>query len=115
MADQCYFNGNFYQCATATTAGESPATAPSKWRMVQIPKEWRDVLARLTYANLLELDGQKEKAEAERAGAETMERNGLQELVRRAANKEQWRERPNVKPPPYPMTGMTFWEAKCKR
>lgn len=93
MAKQAYFNGNFYQCATATNAGETPLTHPAKWRLVRIPKEWRRVLARLTYANLLEIDGQKDKAKAEIQDAQVE----LEELVRKEANRQHRRERPAVK------------------
>lgn len=96
MPDQCYFNGNFYQCRTATVAGESPLNAPAKWSQIAIPKDWRWVLARLTYANLLELDGQKDKAMAERALAVSDERRGLDFMVRREANRERHLERPET-------------------
>jgi hypothetical protein len=97
MPDQCYFNGNFYQCAQATSAGESPASAPAKWCMVAIPDRWRWVLARLTYANLLELDGQKDKANAERANAIGDERRGLDWMIRTEANQQRFLERPQVR------------------
>ena len=97
MADQCYFNGNFYQCATATSAGESPTTAAAKWRKVQLPKNWRHVLTMLTYAQLLKLDGQHEKALVQRDEALGAERVGLNDLIRLEANKEARRlERPSV-------------------
>lgn len=93
MAEQAYFNGEFYQCVTATNAGETPLTHPQKWRRIQIPKEWRRVLARLTYAQLLEIDGQKDKALVESARAKEL----LEDMVRDEANKEKWRNRPNVR------------------
>lgn len=96
MADQCYFNGNFYQCKSATTAGESPLTAPAKWSLVQIPRDWRWVLTRLTYANLLEVDGQKDKAMTERALAIGDDRRGLDFMVRREANSDRFTERPET-------------------
>ncbi len=92
MSDQAYFNGEYYQCATATSAGESPTTTPAKWRRIQIPKDWRLTLARLTYGHLLELDGQKDKSRMELGAAREM----LDEKVRLPANKENWRNRPNV-------------------
>jgi hypothetical protein len=97
VADQAYFNGDFYQCVAATNPGETPATHPAKWRKIQIPKEWRRVLARLTYANLLEIDGQKDKALVEKARGQEM----LDDLVRDEANKDKWRDRPNVRTPHY--------------
>lgn len=94
--NQCYHNGEFWQCVTGTSAGESPTTAPAKWRRIQIPKEWRWVLARLTYAHLLEMDGQKDKAQAERAQATGAERIGLEFLMRREAQRQFHGERADV-------------------
>jgi hypothetical protein len=42
VGDQVYFSsattkGNFYDCATATSAGESPDSAAAKWTKVQLP------------------------------------------------------------------------------
>ena len=82
--NQAYFNGDFWQCVTATNPGESPATAPAKWRRIAIPKTWRQVLAKLAYANLLELDGQTDKAGIHRTAGESK----LDDLVRDAANRE---------------------------
>ncbi len=93
MANQCYFNGDFYQCATATSAGESPSTAPAKWRRIQIPKRFRRVLARLTYGHLLELDGQKDKSMAELNSA----RDDLASLVQEALSAEHSLDRPEVR------------------
>ena len=97
MPDQCYYSGEFYQCATAASAGESPASAPAKWRRVQIPSGWRWMLARLTYSNLLELDGQKDKANAERALAVGGDRVGLEDMIRGEGNAEIFLERPVVR------------------
>lgn len=97
MADQCYFNGNFYQVKTATTAGQTPVTNPEKFSLVQLPAQWRWMLAKLTYANLLEIDGQKDKAMAERALAIGDDRRGLDKQVRDAANSERFLERPQVR------------------
>lgn len=97
MADQCYFtDGEFYQCVTATTAGESPTTAPTKWRRIQIPKDWRWVLAQLTYAHLLEMDGQLDKANAVRARAREGGGQSLEALIRKEANRQGHLHRPDV-------------------
>lgn len=48
VGDQVYFSvtgsstyrGNFYDCITATAAGESPATAAAKWQKVEIPSDF---------------------------------------------------------------------------
>ncbi len=92
MPDQCYFEGDFYQCIYAADANESPETNPEKWEKLKIPVEWRRVLVKLTYAHLLQLDGQTDKALVERASA----RSELEDLVRYAANRDGWRARPNV-------------------
>jgi hypothetical protein len=94
VANQIYFtDGEFYQCVTATNAGETPTTHPAKWRRIQIPKQFRRVLAKLTFANLLEIDGQKDKALVEMNAAQTL----LDDLVRDEAAKQRWRERPIVR------------------
>ena len=95
--DQCYYNGNFYQAKAAVSAGQSPATNPDLWSLVQIPARWRWILSKLTYANLLELDGQKDKANDEHDRAVGDERNGLDRLLRLEANKDIFRERPSVR------------------
>ena len=97
MPDQCYFKGNFYQCAVNTAPGESPATTPGSWRRVQIPARFRWVLAKLTYAGLLEVDGQKDKATAERQTAMQDDRRGLDLMIRAEANTETFLERPTVR------------------
>lgn len=97
MANQCYFNGNFYQCVTATSAGESPATAPAKWSLVQIPARWRWLLVRLTYSHLLELDGQTDKSMEQRQLVIDDERRGLDQAIRVEANKEAFLARPHVR------------------
>lgn len=85
MSNQTYYNGDFWQCVTDTNPGETPASEPTKWRKLRIPKEWRRVLAKLTYTGLLELDGQTDKAAEHRELGEEM----LDDLVRQAANREE--------------------------
>ena len=97
MADQVYYNGDFYQVKTATAEGENPTNASAKFSKVQIPARWRWILSKLTYANLLEADGQKDKAMAERAIAMGDERRGLDYIIREAANREGFLERPHVR------------------
>ena len=98
MPDQCYFEGDFHQCGTNASTGESPTVAPAKWRKVQIPKKWRPVLHKLAYAILLERDGQKEKAieEARMAREGSVGFRGLNDLVRDEATAEHWNARPHV-------------------
>lgn len=92
-ANQCYFNGDYYQCAEDAAPGESPATHPAKWRKVQLPKAWRWCLTRLALANLLDQDGQSDKALSKRSEAISTERTGLEDLVRKEANDHRWIER----------------------
>lgn len=89
MSNQCYHNGDFWQCVTATNAGESPTTHPAKWRKLKLPGKWRWVLAQLTYAALLVMDGQNDKANVARSVAYGRDRTGLDELIRAEANEEQ--------------------------
>lgn len=96
MANQAYFSNNFYQCAVATAAGESPDTTPASWRRIRIPTKFRFALAKLTEANLLEADGQLDKAEHVRADALNRERIGLDDLIRYEQNREP-DQRPNVR------------------
>jgi hypothetical protein len=97
VSDQCYFNGEFYQATQATAAGQSPATAPGKWSRVQIPARWRWLLSRLTYAHMLELDGQTEKSSVHRNVGMNDERRGLVSVTRVEANREGFLERPSVR------------------
>lgn len=93
--NQCYHEGEFWQCVTATGPGESPSTHPAKWRRIQIPAAFRAVLGELTHAHLLKMDGQLDKYHAVR-GAALNGDHGLKELVRRAVNAERHRHRPDV-------------------
>lgn len=108
MPDQCYFTGangksDFYQCLTPTVPGQSPATAPANWSVIGIPARFRWVLAHLTYANLLEMDGQKDKATAERTLAIEDDRRGLEVMIITEANRESFLGRPSVQTPLDPL------------
>ena len=92
MADQCYFGGDFYQAREATSAGESPTTAPSKWSKIKIPAPFRPLLAQLAYGRLLQLDGQNDKAIVELRSGQA----DLDDAVRVEANMESWRQRTEV-------------------
>lgn len=94
--EQCYFLGDFWVCVTATSDGESPVSHSAKWDRIDLPSQWRWVLARITYAGLLELDGQKDKANDERQLALARENVGLNDLIRQQANRATWRSRPEV-------------------
>jgi hypothetical protein len=54
--------GNFYDCIVTTTAGQSPATTPASWSVVQIPYIFSQHLIWAAYADLLGSDGQADKA-----------------------------------------------------
>ena len=54
--------GNFYDCSTTTTAGDSPASAPAKWSVVALPYTFRQYLIQGGYADWLTADGQTDKA-----------------------------------------------------
>lgn len=72
--DQVYYSsatlaGNFYNCVTATSAGDSPDSAASKWSLVEIPEIFHEYLATHIYAHWLVQNGQVEKAAAVAADA----------------------------------------------
>jgi len=74
VGQQVYFTttagvGNFYDCATATSAGESPVSAAAKWTVVEIPYIFGQDLIWSAYADLLDADGQTDKARSARAAA----------------------------------------------
>jgi hypothetical protein len=67
VGDQILFNSsgsvkNFYTCATATSAGESPNTAAAKWTIIEIPYLFQPYLVMGAYADYLRMDGQNDKA-----------------------------------------------------
>lgn len=55
---------NFYKCLVATSAGESPATAPTKWQILQLPEFLFQYVCYSAFADYLRMDAQVEKAEA---------------------------------------------------
>lgn len=66
VGDQVYFSdsdtkGNFYDCATATTATQSPATFASKWTKVDIPYVFGRYLIQAGHADYLTTDQQGER------------------------------------------------------
>lgn len=66
MASQCYFEvggvGNWYDCIAVTLPGESPATAPEKWRVVAIPQCLEVPLVDMALAYVNRGDGQSDKS-----------------------------------------------------
>lgn len=70
MASQVYYNGDWYECVTATSAGESPASHPAKWAKLEIPYAFGRFLQRRAASLLLAEEGQQDKqAIEERASA----------------------------------------------
>jgi hypothetical protein len=53
--------GNFYDCLTTTTAGESPATASAKWSLVEVPRRFEQYLVFGVVRDWLLSQGQSEK------------------------------------------------------
>lgn len=89
MPDQAYYDGDFWQARTLALPGESPGTNPEKWARITLLAKWRFPLTRLTYAHLLTLDGQTDKAAIERSVAYGRERIGLDDLIREEATAEE--------------------------
>lgn len=83
VGDQIYFSttttrGNFYDCLAVTTAGQSPATTASKWRVVELPAAFETYLIHGAAADYLcadEDDGRRDREEA--MAAEDLMRQGL--------------------------------------
>lgn len=71
---QVYFTisgaGNFYECLTATSAGDSPLTAASAWAVVEIPRIFDDYMAFGAAADWYRLQGQHDKAAVMERGAD---------------------------------------------
>lgn len=65
----CYFDGDFYECIEDAAANESPETHAAKWELKEIPLFLERFLVTALYADYLEMDGQKEKADAEEGRA----------------------------------------------
>jgi hypothetical protein len=78
MASQVYFVdedgvGDFFECISAASAGQSPATHPAKWARIQIPAFLRDAIVELAAGQLLQVDGQVDKrAAAKREGVDAL-------------------------------------------
>ncbi len=71
--EQAYFTtaagkGNYYKCLLATSAAESPTTAPTKWQLLEIPEVLFQFCLYQSYGDWLIADGQMDKA----AGAFTI-------------------------------------------
>lgn len=62
--------GNFYNCLEATTSGQSPATHPAKWQIVQIPYLFGPYAARGAFSDWLKSELQLEAAQVAEAEAQ---------------------------------------------
>jgi hypothetical protein len=73
---QVYFDnagtqvGNFYDCVTTTTVGESPSSTAAKWSVVQIPDFFYGALVHRGVSKMLVADGQDDRAGVPAAFAE---------------------------------------------
>lgn len=70
VGDQVLFNSsgetlNFYDCRVATSAGESPTTAPAKWDLVEIPYIFHTYLVHGALSDALKMDGNHAAAGAQ--------------------------------------------------
>lgn len=78
MASIAYFEedgvGNWYHCIQAAGPGESPATNPEKWALVEIPAFFESLLVDMALRFILRGEGAADKALAEaRAAAEQID------------------------------------------
>lgn len=80
VGDRIYFasgsganRGDFWECVTATSAGQSPATTAAKWSRVQLPRILIEAVAQGAAADLMRASGKFELA----AGAEAMAERAL--------------------------------------
>jgi len=69
--DLRYFSTDCYECLATTLAGQSPATAPGKWRIQPVPFILSEFARRAVIADALREDGQFDKAASEEAHAQT--------------------------------------------
>lgn len=69
--DQIYYDGDYWKCIVATTAGQSPDTTPNSWERLVIPATFLDFCTFNAYGDWLISDGQLEKAQAAYAIAQS--------------------------------------------
>lgn len=82
---------NFYDCVTATSAGESPDSAAAKWQIVDIPRFMTRFLKAYAHAVFLSNDGQEDRRMAPESLSERLLAEFL--LRRKAQNSSQVRTR----------------------
>lgn len=73
--------GNFYDANQATTAGDTPESAPTKWDVVSIPYIFERYLVQYGYGQWLRHDGQDDKAAIEERKAEELLSDQSMQLV----------------------------------
>lgn len=76
------FTGNFYTCTTATTAGQTPLTQPSRWELVKIPAIFGKYLTRAVAADYLRSEAQFDQSAAMEADAESLRVAEIDKLLR---------------------------------
>lgn len=67
--------GDFYECVSPASPGQSPATHPAKWVRIQIPEFLREAVVEAAAGRLLQVDGQSDK----RSVAAKLAQNALYE------------------------------------
>lgn len=75
MAYQTYYDGDFWYCKAAASAGQSPATHPAKFERILIPYQLRGPVASIAAARLFAQEDNLEQS----AGAEQLGRRKLEE------------------------------------
>ena len=64
------YEGDYWQCVTNTSTGESPSSATSKWTRLEFPAWLRTCVARKAYADWLRAGAQREAATVEDGSAD---------------------------------------------
>ena len=82
---------DFYRCSEATSAGETPESAPNKWELQPIPEQLFNSLVWQTYADWLVQDGQAEKATQAYAIADQKANEEWDRIERQSPNSWQMR------------------------
>lgn len=73
--------GNLYNCIVDTTAGQSPATTPSAWQLVEIPYFCGEYLVRGVLADFLRSESQFDQAGAAEADAEAIKQKEVERVL----------------------------------
>lgn len=63
------YEGDFWTCLSATTASQTPESAPTKWERIEYPAWLRSPVAQAAYADWVRQDGNPEVARLEDAEA----------------------------------------------